>query len=229
MGIFLLTCVAVGIFVFGRRHHTAPIRYRSTVTVRVAEKPPSPDLSSAQARRLATTSTTTPLNIALVGPEKFALRRLPIRRDFYPSPNPSIEARHAEHLKHAEDNLADPNIDAYTLAKAFVYYPRWTGSHFSFHRDLIRVMCLDAGDELKAAWSAINHTTDQERRARALDQLGQLPDVAVTNRATKSKEPVTITWRTAPEISKKYDKLEYTREWTIYFRESYRKAKDLAQ
>jgi Mrp family chromosome partitioning ATPase len=75
VGIFLLTCVAVGIFVFGRRHHNAPIRYRSTVTVRVAEKPPSPDLSSAQARRLATTSTTQPLNIALAGPEKFALRK----------------------------------------------------------------------------------------------------------------------------------------------------------
>ena len=163
------------------------------------------------------------------GPEKFALRRLPIRRDFYPSTNPTIQARHAEHVKHAEDNLADPNIDAYTLAKAFVYYPRWTGSHFSFHRDLIRVMCLDAGDELKSAWSAINHTTDPARRTKALDQLGQLPDVAVTNRTTKSKEPVTITWRTAPDISKKYDKLEYTREWTLFFRESYRKARELAQ
>jgi Mrp family chromosome partitioning ATPase len=75
VGIFLLTCVAVGVFVFGRRHHTAPIRYRSTVTVRVGEKPPAVDLSNAQARRLATTSTTTPLNIALVGPEKFALRQ----------------------------------------------------------------------------------------------------------------------------------------------------------
>ena len=75
MGIFLLTCVAVGVFVFGRRHHTAPIRYRSTVTVRVGEKPPAVDLSSAQARRLASTSTTTPLNIALVGPEKFARRQ----------------------------------------------------------------------------------------------------------------------------------------------------------
>jgi ABC-type Fe3+ transport system substrate-binding protein len=163
------------------------------------------------------------------GPEKFALRRLPIRRDFYPSTNPTIQARHAEHLKHASDDLADPSVDAYTLARAFVYYPRWTGSHFGFHRDLIRVMCLDAGDELKSAWSAINHTTDPARRAKALDQLAKLPDVPLTNRATKSKEPVSVTWRTAPDISKKYDKLEYTREWTIFFRNSYREARNLAQ
>jgi len=118
--------------------------------------------------------------------------------------------------------------DAYTLAKAFVYYPRWTGSHFGFHRDLIRVMCLDAGDELKAAWYAINHATDPQRRAKALEQLGQFPEVALTNKA-KEKEPVKITWRTAPDIGKKFDKLEYTREWTIFFRDSYRKARELAQ
>src|SRR5579862_3456133 len=75
VGIFLLTCVAVGIFVFGRKHHTVPVRYRSTVTVQVAAKPPAPNLSSSQARRLASTSTTTPLNIALSGPQKFALRK----------------------------------------------------------------------------------------------------------------------------------------------------------
>jgi ABC-type Fe3+ transport system substrate-binding protein len=163
------------------------------------------------------------------GPEKFALRRLPIRRDFYPSTNPTIQARHAEHLKHAADDLADPNVDPYKLAQDFVYYPRWTASHFGFHRDLIRVMCLDAGDELKAAWNAINHTTDPQRRAAALDQLGQLPTVPLTSKTTHAKESVPITWRTAPDISKKYDKLEYTREWTIFFRDSYRKAKELAQ
>src|SRR5579862_4779796 len=75
VGIFLLTCVAVGIFVFGRKHHTAPVRYRSTVTVRVGAKQPAPDLSNAQVRRLASTSTTAPLNIAQVGPTKFALRK----------------------------------------------------------------------------------------------------------------------------------------------------------
>jgi Mrp family chromosome partitioning ATPase len=74
LGIFLLTCVAVGIFVFGRKHHNTPVRYRSTATVRVADRPEKADLSSAAARRAASTSTTTPSEIALGGPEKFALR-----------------------------------------------------------------------------------------------------------------------------------------------------------
>ena len=84
------------------------------------------------------------------------------------------------------------------------------------------------GGQLKAAWYAINHATDPQRRAKALEQLGQFPEVALTNKA-KEKEPVKITWRTAPDIGKKFDKLEYTREWTIFFRDSYRKARELAQ
>ncbi len=74
-GIVLLTAVAVGIFVFGRTHHAARVRYRSTVTVRVAERvKTSTDLSAAANRRKANTSTTQPVNIALTGPQKFALR-----------------------------------------------------------------------------------------------------------------------------------------------------------
>ena len=65
---------------------------------------------------------------------------IPIRRDFYP-PGQYPEAC-------ATDNLADPAINPYTLAQSFTYRRRWTGRHFSMHRDLIRCMCLDAGDEL---------------------------------------------------------------------------------
>jgi hypothetical protein len=71
-GIGLLTCVAVGIFVFGRKHHTQPVRYRSTATVRVA-----PQVKTAKAsgsKKKSTTSTTAVQNIAISGPQKFALR-----------------------------------------------------------------------------------------------------------------------------------------------------------
>ncbi|HEY7118923.1 MAG TPA: ABC transporter substrate-binding protein, partial [Tepidisphaeraceae bacterium] len=163
------------------------------------------------------------------GPERFALRRLPIRRDFYPSTNPVIAQRAAEHLKHAADNLADPAIDPYQVARTFVYYPRWTASNFGFHRDLIRVMCIDAGDELKSAWRAINACPDEGRRKRAIEQFEQLPAVSLYNRSTKSMDKVEITWRAAPDISKKYDKLEYTRQWTIAFRKSYRAAERIAE
>jgi ABC-type Fe3+ transport system substrate-binding protein len=158
------------------------------------------------------------------GPEKFALRRLPIRRDFYPSTNPTIQARHAEHLKHVSDDLADPRIDAYKLAQQFVYYPRWTGSHFGVQRDLVRAMCLDAGDELRDAWRKINDAGGPSKQPAAMEQLGLMPRVPLYNRATRTTDTIELTWRNAPDVTKKYDKLDVTREWTKFFRQSYRKA-----
>ncbi|MDB5321953.1 MAG: iron transporter substrate-binding protein [Phycisphaerales bacterium] len=160
------------------------------------------------------------------GPEKFALRRLPIRRDFYPSTNPIIQKRHEEHLKHAADDLASPSVDPYTLAEKFTYYPRWTGSHFGFHRELIRVMCVDAGDELKEAWHAIIDAGGPAKQGAAMEKLQSLPQVKLYDRATKAEVDVTLNWRTAPDVLKKYDKLEYTRKWTIAFRDNYRAARD---
>ena len=37
---------------------------------------------------------------------------------------------------------------------------------------------------------------------------------------------MTLNWRTAPDVVKRYDKLEYTRKWTIVFRDNYRAARD---
>lgn len=160
------------------------------------------------------------------GPEKFALRRLPIRRDFYPSTNPVIQKRHEEHLKHAADDLASPAVDPFTLAEKFTYYPRWTGSHFGFHREIIRVMCVDAGDELKEAWHTIIDAGGPARQPAAVGKLQSLPQVKLYDRATKTDIDITLTWRTAPDVLKKYDKLEYTRKWTIAFRDSYWAAKE---
>ena len=69
----LLTCVAVGIFVFGRKHHTAPVRYRSVVTVRVAPKPEP--TTKKQPGNKNTTTTNPPANLVLSGPQKFALQK----------------------------------------------------------------------------------------------------------------------------------------------------------
>lgn len=155
------------------------------------------------------------------GPEKFALRRLPIRRDFYPSTNPVIQARHATHLKYAADDLADPTIDPYVLARTFTYWPRWTASHFGVQRDIIRTMCMDAGDELKGAWRAIIDQRGLLKDPTILDRLKQLPTAELTDR-NGGKVKVPLTWRTAPDIARNFDRLEYTRQWTIFFRQNYR-------
>ncbi len=72
----MLTVVAVGIFVFGRKHHTQPVRYRSIVTERVAQPPPKD--KSVSKKKSTTTTTAPPVNLVLSGPQKFALQR-PLR------------------------------------------------------------------------------------------------------------------------------------------------------
>jgi hypothetical protein len=83
------------------------------------------------------------------GPVRYALRRLPIRRDFYPSADPLLQAAQERHRPHLADPLWQPEVDAYRLGEAFHYEARWTGRHFGIQRELIRAMCLDAGDELR--------------------------------------------------------------------------------
>jgi len=178
------------------------------------------------------------------GPEKYALRRLPIRRDFYPmekighasslsmervghasSLSHSAEGQAGSltypferHRKYAADDLADPTVNPYALAEKFTYRTRWTAGHFNIHRDLIRAMCLDSADELKAAWRAINENGGPSRQQEAMALLGKLPD-----------KPEPLTWRSAPDIGKRFDRLTYMREWTEFFRANYRKAEEAAR
>jgi len=148
------------------------------------------------------------------GPRRFSLRRLPVRRDFYPAPgHPGLDAVHREHLRFCGDPLDEPAVNPYALAERFVYHPRWTGAHFNIHRDLIRVMGMDAGDELKAAWAAIRRHPDPARRARAIALLERFPDV-----------PEPLTWRSALAMPGRHKRLDLMREWTLFYRRSYREA-----
>ena len=164
------------------------------------------------------------------GPQKFALRRLPIRRDFYPwagSPDPARgtgrsrpqeETNYLQHLQFAADNLADPTINPYSLATNFTYRSRWTAQHFNIQRDLIRAMCLDSVNELHDAWRAIIQNGGPANQAKAMGILGRLPD-----------KPEPLTWRSALTFSKKHDRMDYLREWTAFYRENYRRVKELAE
>ena len=148
------------------------------------------------------------------GPVKYSLRRLPIRRDFYPDPADPVEhAVHQEHLRHSADALGNPAVDPYALAQRFTYQPRWTAGHFNLHRDLIRAMGMDAATELKAAWQAIHAHPDPARRARALALLERLPT-----------RPEPLDWQSALTLSSRHSRLDTMREWTLFYRQSYREA-----
>jgi ABC-type Fe3+ transport system substrate-binding protein len=152
------------------------------------------------------------------GPRRFALRRLPVRRDFYPSADPEIQKRADVHRPYLADPLWLPVVDAYHLAQAFQYEPRWTSVHFGIQRDLVRAMCLDSGDELKQAWRAILQGGGPAANPEAMRLLEALP-----------QKPLPLTWRSAITEYTHVPRLEYLREWTAFFREQYRLAEAQAK
>jgi ABC-type Fe3+ transport system substrate-binding protein len=150
------------------------------------------------------------------GPEKFALRRIPIRRTFYPSDHPAIQAAHEEHLRYAADHLADPRINPYAIAQTFTYRSRWTGQHFGIQRDIVRAMCLNASVELQDAYFAIA-SAEPPAAKQALDQMLQLPD-----------RPEPLTWRSALTVGNRVKRLDLLRDWTLFYRDSYARAEAIA-
>lgn len=150
------------------------------------------------------------------GPEKFALRRLPIRRDFYPSEVPEFQEGYERHRPHTSDPLGDPTVNPYALAETFEYRSRWTGRHFGIHRLLIRAMCLDSGEELRAAWNAIQAAGGERAVPEAMAEFEKLPPG--------------LNWTSAlgPEYGTDRQ-MEFMREWVIFFRRQYRLAKQLAE
>ncbi len=152
------------------------------------------------------------------GPEKYALQRFPIRRDFYPSANPAFQASYERHRPHTTDDLGRPVLDAYRLAEEYVYRPRWTAGHFGLLRDLVRAMCLDAGQELRKAWGAMAEAGGPEACPRALEALQRLPQV-----------PEPLTWASGLTMGKQYDRLDLLREWTLQYRAQYAEAARLAR
>jgi hypothetical protein len=152
------------------------------------------------------------------GPTTSALRRLPVRRDFYPSSdNATINAKALEHAKYTSDNLLDPKVDAYSLANDFMYRYRWTGRHFSFFRQFIRAMCMDSGVELRAATKAIIEAGGPEKCPQAMEALMRMPSA-----------PYEMSWTASLENSD-IDSMECMREWTIFFRNTYKEAERLAK
>lgn len=75
------------------------------------------------------------------GPEKFALRRLPVRKDFYVAAN--------------EPYRSDPGIDPYLEAEYFTYHEAWTGPLFRVISFAVRVMSIDTHQEQMNAWRSL--------------------------------------------------------------------------
>jgi hypothetical protein len=85
-------------------------------------------------------------------------------------------------------------------------------------RDLVRAMCLDSGDELRAAWRAICDAGGPEAAPEAMALLLRMPDT-----------PEPLTWASAIGALNTVRREELLRVWTAFFRHSYREAEARAR
>ncbi|QNN22404.1 ABC transporter substrate-binding protein [Planctomycetales bacterium ZRK34] len=128
------------------------------------------------------------------GPERFELRRPPVRRDMY---TPDRMA-----------NMVDA-VNPYELAHP---RPEGTPSYFTIVPTVLHAMAMDVHDQLKAAWSAIQNTDDLAFRAELLEDFDALPFTQEELLAAPAR------WKKDP-AAKTEDRLA----WTAFFREKYEK------
>jgi len=137
------------------------------------------------------------------GPQSAALRRMPVRRDFYTSEN--------------RQKMTDSKADPYEEAKSFNYERAWTGPLFNTLRFLVRVSCVDIHDEQREAWRVLAQH-DFPRRSLAVFQ-----DVKLINYQTAMS--------IASELNTGNKEVEtrLARERSSQFRDQYRRAKEMAK
>ena len=139
------------------------------------------------------------------GPRQFALRRLPVRRDFY-------EHRDWRPLR------SDPAAEPFAEVDQLIYQPAWTGGLFNEMALIIRVMCLDTHPELVKAW-------------RAVIAAGMPPDaMAVLNdMSAVSYDRVCGPVKNVLNSKNKVDEIRLANELGAVFRAQYRRAEELAR
>ena len=140
------------------------------------------------------------------GPEYFALRRLPVRKDFY-------EIEGIDMLR------SDPEEHPYAPQEGrLIYHPERTGKLFRELAFVMRVMCLDTQPELKRAWRAL---IDAGMPADALAVFQDLS--AVDYAATNGRI------RAALRSKNKVDEIKLANELGNRFRAQYLKTVELAE
>jgi ABC-type Fe3+ transport system substrate-binding protein len=141
------------------------------------------------------------------GPERFALRRLPVRKDFYAHPD-------------WRALRSDPGADPFAQNEQLIYRVEWTGGVFREMAFVIRVMCQDTHAELVRAWRAIN-AAPAAVRAEALAALTDLSavDYARANGAIKQ----------ALGSKDKVDEIRMANELGAAFRKNYARAEAIAR
>jgi iron(III) transport system substrate-binding protein len=139
------------------------------------------------------------------GPDYFALRRLPVRKDFYD-------------LEGIDALRSDPDEKPYAPQERLVYQPQWTGRLFREMAFVIRVMCLDTQPELKKAWQALIAA------GMPADALAEFQNLSAVDYAAASGRI-----RAALRSKNKVDEIHLANELGNQFRAQYLRTVELAE
>jgi len=140
------------------------------------------------------------------GPERYALRRLPIRRDFYD---------HEEW----KPFLSDPGERPFEEDEQLIYRAERTGHLFRELAFIIRVMALDTHGELQRAWRAIVAAPGPAKE-EAFAVLQDLSAVSYERAEGEIKRALTA--------KNKAEELALAKRLGDLFRENYRRAEAIA-
>ena len=138
------------------------------------------------------------------GPQRYALRRMPIRRDFYTADRRALRT--------------DPDEHPYDTPQQLIYQPAWTSGIVREIAFVIRVLCQDTHPELTAAWKEIIAA------GMPADALAVMSDVSAV-----SYEQMNGRIKTALNSKNKVDEILLARELANHFRRQYLRAADLAR
>jgi len=141
------------------------------------------------------------------GPRQFALRRLPVRRDFF---------GHAEWRQYR----SDPEVDPYSETELLVHHDEWTGRLFQELAFAVRVMTEDTHPELARAWRAIIEAPEPAR-GRALAVLQDVSAIDYDQALGRIKQGL--------GSKNQEDAVLLARDLGEGFRRNYRRAESIAR
>jgi iron(III) transport system substrate-binding protein len=138
------------------------------------------------------------------GPDRYELRRLPIRRDFYTS----------DFAKYR----SDPDVNPYAADNPLIYNGAWTGGIFREMAFVVRVMGLDTHPELVTAWKEIIKAGMPAEAIAVMDDMSAV-SYAEMNGHIKQ----------ALNSKNKVDEVHLANELAGRFRQQYLKAAEIAR
>ena len=138
------------------------------------------------------------------GPVKYALRRLPVRKELYAP----VFAQYC----------SDPEVQPYEEAKNFNYHSEWTAPVFRVMAFIVRVMSLDLHHEQMEAWQALTKADFPREANRVFSDMDAVNYFIATGRMSD-----------VLSSRNRIDEVRLAKELSDHFRQQYLETIRLAQ